>query len=120
MPSTRARTISRKLARSVPGRGGRRGRPRRPGEFDPFVERTDGQQPSVAGELAWRWRQDEWRAKAVQDLRPDGWYTHRPSPRLQNDLSAHSVKRATTCAIPQPTEGTREVTYRWVLRALEY
>ena len=54
-----------------------------PGESDLFVELTDGQQSGVAGELAWRWLKDKRRAKAVQDLRPGGWYTQRRSSRLQ-------------------------------------
>jgi hypothetical protein len=62
-----------------------------PGEPDALVERADREQPGVAGELAWRWFEDERGAKEVQDMWPGGWYTHRRFPGRRNDLSAEPV-----------------------------
>jgi len=52
------------------------------GEPDALVELADGEQPGVAGELAWRWFEDERGAEEVEDLWPGGWYTQRLSPGL--------------------------------------
>jgi hypothetical protein len=39
---------------------------------DALVELADGEQPGVAGQLAWRRLDDERGAEEVQDLRPGG------------------------------------------------
>jgi hypothetical protein len=54
-----------------------------PGEPDAIVERADGEQPGVAGELPRRRLDDRRRAEEVQDLWPGSWYTHRWSPWSQ-------------------------------------
>jgi hypothetical protein len=54
-----------------------------PAEPEALVERADGKQPGVAGELAWRWFEDERRAEEVADLWPGRWYTQRLPPRLR-------------------------------------
>jgi hypothetical protein len=40
---------------------------------DALVELADGEQSGVAGELAWRWVNDERRGEKVEALGPDTW-----------------------------------------------
>jgi hypothetical protein len=54
------------------------------GQADALVKLADGQQASVAGELACGRLNDQRRAEEVQDLGPATWYTHGLSPGLQN------------------------------------
>jgi hypothetical protein len=42
-------------------------------ESDGLVERADGEQPGVAGQLARRRLDDERRAEEVEDFWPDTW-----------------------------------------------
>jgi hypothetical protein len=51
-----------------------------PGQADALVKLADGEQSGVAGELARRRLDDEWRAEEVEDLGPGGGYTHQRSP----------------------------------------
>src|SRR5262249_3368113 len=44
-----------------------------PGEPDAVVELADGEQAGIAGELARRALDHEWRAEEVEDLGPGGW-----------------------------------------------
>jgi hypothetical protein len=44
-----------------------------PGQADALVERADGQQPGVAGQLARRRLDDQRRAEKIQDVGPDIW-----------------------------------------------
>ena len=73
MPWNRDRTISRKRCSVSSGsRGVVQGISKGPGKADALVERMDGEQPGVAGELTRRRLDDERRAEKVEDLRPGG------------------------------------------------
>ena len=99
-PTRTALRPSELLAPSVPGRGVVEGVREGPDGSDLLAELTDGQRPGVAGELTRRWLNDEWPAEAVQDLRSGGWYTQQRFPGFRKGLSAYSVRRAGTGAMP--------------------
>src|SRR6516162_11288527 len=82
------------------------------GKPDALVELADGEQSGVAGQLAWRWLDDERRAEELQALLPGRRSTHVCSPgRIWKTRSAADSTHAPTRY--SPNRGPAAARPRW-------